>query len=197
MDGWNRGEKIGLYSLSVAVIGVLVGLLTLPEFRQMFGLGQRATVKPTSTEANRVNSRVSSSSPAPDASPGRLVTSLAIVYVVHGTDEWHSTQMVVTKGQWVSVTASGSVVWDPTLPAVGPDGALSASSLQNASDFPMPNARCGALIMRIGDTKYIIGSRTIIQAENDGKIELMVNDRIQSLSDNSGSFTVEIKLGGR
>jgi hypothetical protein len=195
MDGWNRGEKIGLYSLSVAVIGVLVGLLTLPEFRQTFGLHQGATVKPTSTEANSFNSRASSS-PSPGASPGRKVTSVAIVYVVHGTDEWHGTQMVVTKGQWVSVSAVGSVVWDPTLPAVGPDGALSASSLQNASDFPMPNARCGALIMRIGDTKYVIGSTATIQAENDGKIEFMINDRIQSLGDNSGVFTVEIKLGG-
>jgi hypothetical protein len=44
--------------------------------------------------------------------------------------------------------------------------------------------------MRIGDTKYVVGSAIDIQAQSDGEVQLMVNDRLQSLSDNAGSFTV-------
>jgi len=102
--------------------------------------------------------------------------------------------MAVMKGQGVSVSASGSVMWDPSLPAVGPDGTFNASSLQTPSDFPMPNAKCGALIMRIGDTKYVVGSSVDIQAQTEGEIEFMINDRVQSLWDNNGSFTVTVAM---
>jgi hypothetical protein len=42
MNGWARGERIALYSLVVAIIGVLVALLTVPEFRYMIGLKREA-----------------------------------------------------------------------------------------------------------------------------------------------------------
>ncbi|MDQ3816323.1 MAG: LecA/PA-IL family lectin [Acidobacteriota bacterium] len=194
MNEWTRSERIALYSLLVAVIGVLVGMLTVPEFRRMFGLHSEPTVKSASLEHGESNSG-GITIPAPSGSPhGRMITPVVNTIVVRGRDGWKSAQMGVIKGTRVSVSASGSVVWDPTLPAVGPDGAFNAASVENASDFPMPNARCGALIMRIGDTKYAIGSSANIQSQTKGEIEFMINDRVQSLWDNSGNFTVEVKM---
>jgi hypothetical protein len=40
MTNWSRTEKIGLYSLLVAVAGVMVTLLTVPEFRGALGLNR-------------------------------------------------------------------------------------------------------------------------------------------------------------
>jgi len=194
MDGWTRGEKIALYTLLVGIIGVLVGLLTVPEFRRVMGFYPERTSKSSTTEAAKSESRtVSDQSPVPSFSP-QIVRSYRTVFRIYGNAGWQSVHMRVTKGTWVSISASGSVTWDPTLPAVGVDGAaFSASGLQNSLDFPMPSAACGALIMRIGDTKYFVGSITKIQAQNDGEIEFMVNDRLNSLSDNNGSFMIEVK----
>lgn len=192
MADWTRGEKIGIYSFLVAVIGVLIGLLTVPEFRTVLGLSGGST-KTAPNQTSPFNSG-KSSGPVAGASPnGEVVRSYRTVYrtqyVIRASDEW-KTAMPVRRGTWVSVSASGSVTWDPLLPAVGPDGGFPAASLQNPSDFPVPSAGCGALIMRIGDTKHVVGSAIDIQAQSDGEIQFMVNDRLQSLSDNTGSFTV-------
>jgi hypothetical protein len=45
MSGWTRIEKIALYSLMVAIIGVVVALLTVPEFRYIVGLKRESTPK--------------------------------------------------------------------------------------------------------------------------------------------------------
>jgi hypothetical protein len=86
------------------------------------------------------------------------------------------------------------VIWDAALPAVGPDGTFPASTVESPSDFPLPQAGCGSLVMRIGSSKYAVGSGASVVAQDDGSIQLIVNDRLQSLSNNSGSFTVDIRL---
>jgi hypothetical protein len=193
-NGWTRSEKIALYSLLVAVIGILVVLLTVPEFRRAFRLDPERTKEHVPTLADTFNSKTSDQTPRP--SPGGYIIFLYWFVTVHGYSNWQVSQIRVRKGQWVSVSASGAVIWDPIFPAVRPDGAFSASSLQHASDFPMSSAACGALIMKIGEMKYVVGSTFKIQSQNEGNIEFMVNDRIQALSDNSGSFEVEVNIGG-
>lgn len=51
---WTRTEKLTLYSLLVAVIGVSVTLFTVQEFRRFLGLSSSATTTPHTTSASSV-----------------------------------------------------------------------------------------------------------------------------------------------
>jgi hypothetical protein len=62
----------------------------------------------------------------------------------------------------------------------------------NYYHFPFPEAGIGSLVMRIGRGIYPVGSSGLVEAEDDGFIEFMVND--DKLDDNSGSFSVKVKL---
>lgn len=113
---------------------------------------------------------------------------------VRADEAWNDTGINVKKGQKVTISASGSVVWDARKPAVDPNGTFPATTVQQPSDFPIPEAGCGSLVMRIGGSKYAVGaSKTIIATEN-GNIEFIVNDRYNFLFNNSGSFTVQVKV---
>jgi len=63
----------------------------------------------------------------------------------------------------------------------------------NYYHFPFPEAGIGSLVMRIGKGIYPVGSSRVIEAEDDGFIEFMIND--DKLDDNSGFFTVKAKRG--
>jgi len=114
---------------------------------------------------------------------------------VNSTQSWQETGLRVKQGDSITVDAKGSVTWDESLPAVGPEGGYAANTVANASDFPMPEAGCGSLVMRIGQSKYAVGRRATIQSRDSGAIELMVNDRLQYLGNNHGAFTVNIRIG--
>jgi len=116
--------------------------------------------------------------------------------VVDGTARWFSTNIPVAKAERLEIHASGHVVWNPDNPTwlnlhgtVNPNG----TRLPNPDNdtFPMKNAGMGSLILRIGNSKYAVGADAKIKVKESGDIELMVND--DDLSDNSGSFTVDIK----
>jgi hypothetical protein len=61
----------------------------------------------------------------------------------------------------------------------------------NYKHFPFPEAGIGSLVMRIGKGVYPVGSEAVIEAEDDGFVEFMVNDDV--LSDNSGYFFVKLR----
>jgi len=62
----------------------------------------------------------------------------------------------------------------------------------NYYHFPFPEAGLGSLVMRIGKGIYPVGSHRVVEAEDDGFVEFMVND--DKLDDNSGYFSVKVKL---
>ena len=113
---------------------------------------------------------------------------------VLATDNWKNSGLVVTAGDELSISASGSVVWDQTLPAVGPDGTYPASTIEQPSDFPLPTAGCGSLIMKIGTRIYAVGSNNTVKASEAGSVLLMINDRYGYLHNNSGNFTVKVRV---
>jgi hypothetical protein len=49
MSDWSRNEKIALYSLLVAILGIVVMLFTVPEFRRTIGLNSEAVLSPEPT----------------------------------------------------------------------------------------------------------------------------------------------------
>lgn len=185
---WTRTERFGLYSLLVAIIGIIVALF-IPEFRYMLGLP---------SEPARSSSLVEKAGgllPQPTVSESSTQPSnREWTVVVLGTDKWKDTGIRIQKGQQIRISATGSVVWDTDLPAVDPDGSFPTSTVESSSDFPMPEANCGALVMKIGNTKYAVGSNASVYAREGGVIQLIVNDRMQHLWNNSGSFKVHISL---
>lgn len=117
------------------------------------------------------------------------------------TKPWQSTGITVRSGERIYITASGAVTWDPTpnMPTstVSPNGtSYAASRIRNRPwSFPLQDAGAGSLIMRIGNSVYFVGESTAIQSSQNGMVEFMINDDVDWLFDNSGSFTVSIRRG--
>jgi hypothetical protein len=186
---WTRAERLALYSLLVAIIAVIVALF-IPEFRRILGLSSESVRGSSQVESNAGGPLPQSTTPkSSEQSINREWT-----VVVQGTDRWKDTDIRVQKGQQIRISATGSVVWDTDSPAVNPDGSFPASTLESPSNFPMPDAKCGSLVMKVGSTKYAVGSNASVRAQEAGVIQLMVNDRIDYLWNNSGSFKVRIGL---
>lgn len=59
---------------------------------------------------------------------------------------------------------------------------------------PLPEAPQGALIGRIGDQVFEVGSRARIVAQQDGELVLRINDGDDGLFDNNGRLTVRVAL---
>lgn len=95
--------------------------------------------------------------------------------------------------------AMGCVRWasdvrDSRGVCVGPDGApWTPIDLKRPDDFPLPNANCGALLMRVGDHIYSIPSATMIKVDEDGEVQFAANIRQAYLSAASGKFHVQVK----
>lgn len=116
--------------------------------------------------------------------------------VVSATERWFDTGIEVSRGAKLIITASGAVTWAPPggrnmSSTVGPNGTRPPFP-QDSPRFPVPDAGCGSLVMRIGPSTFAVGEARTIEVQNAGTVQLMVNDDV--LSDNSGSFEVNIKL---
>ena len=114
------------------------------------------------------------------------------IYKISARDTWRRTDIEVKRGQRIEIAATGIIRWaqdgsDWTI--VTPDG----TRPPHLSSFPHPDAGIGSLIMRIGKGSYAAGSSAVIEAEDEGPIEFMINDDI--LTDNSGYFLVKLIVG--
>ena len=119
-----------------------------------------------------------------------------IIYMIMGNESWRRTDLEVKRGQSIEINAGGIVRWAPDgieKIDVTPDGTRPPyRDGWNYYHFPFPEAGLGSLVMRIGKGIYPIGSYRVVEAEDDGFVEFMVND--DKLDDNSGYFSVKVKL---
>jgi len=123
---------------------------------------------------------------------------------------WQSTGIAVKHDMTLIVNeyAVGCVRWasdvtDSRGVCVGPEGApwtpldlfKAYQSKTQLDDFPLPNANCGSLLMRIGGHVYSVGtySSTMLKIAEDGNVEFAANIRQHYLSVASGKFHVEVK----
>lgn len=112
-------------------------------------------------------------------------------------EKWFDTNIRVERGATINISASGFVNWGPppgdanTPFRVPPNGTRPPYD-EDKHRFPMPDAGCGSLIMRVGNNIYAVGEEKSIKVNESGTIQLMIND--DYLSDNSGSFSVEIEV---
>ena len=119
-----------------------------------------------------------------------------VVYVIKGEESRRRTGVEVKRGQKIEISAGGVVRWAPDgieKIDVGPDGARPPyRDGWNYHHFPFPEAGIGSLVMRIGKGIYPAGASAVIEAEDDGFVEFMVND--DRLDDNSGQFQVKVNV---
>jgi len=217
MNGWTRSEKIGLYSLGVAVIGLLVGLLTVPEFRAMFGLHQGAAVKPTATQSDLLQSVEPQSSKLP-SKPEETKT-----ITVSAQRMWTDTNLQLTIGDLVEINASGrvnasGVSTDAAYKWVGPDGWGYSPEFRNGQTGEQmkwvyvlgPGTSLMCLTGKIGRSgrPFKIGSHYSFTAQESGTLYLGANDIVSDYKgnivygldemkpiwlDNGGTFAAVVK----
>lgn len=111
---------------------------------------------------------------------------------VNGNSRWVSTNITVSRRDRVAFSTDGQV----QLSTDGDDKAGPAGSLRGrtAANAPLPAALAGALIARIGNgAPFAIGDTAqAIPMPGDGQLFLAVND--DEVGDNSGAFTVTIRV---
>jgi hypothetical protein len=114
-----------------------------------------------------------------------------------GTQQWTATSVYVAPGDDLGITAAGVVYIDPAYPQ-GPAGDPSCTPSVNyaaaSSTFPAPHLPCWSLIARIGNGPVFEAGASTLTTTTSGRLYLGVNDG--DFSDNSGSWTVNIKIGG-
>jgi hypothetical protein len=118
------------------------------------------------------------------------------IYKINGNESWRRTEIEVKRGQEIEVAAEGVVRWAPDgieKIDVTPDGTRPPyRDGWNYYHFPYPEAGIGSLVMRIGKGIYPVGSTRVVEVEDDGFVEFMVND--DKLDDNSGFFSVRVGI---
>jgi hypothetical protein len=107
------------------------------------------------------------------------------------------TGVTLQAGDTLGITAGGLVYVDPSDPQ-GPAGDPSCTPAADysaqSSTFPVPNLPCWSLVGRIGTAPpFEVGSSATLTT-TQGRLYLGANDG--DFSDNSGSWTVRIKIGG-
>jgi hypothetical protein len=126
------------------------------------------------------------STPAPAPIPAGAIN-------VAANQGWTNTGIPVLRGQRISFTARGDIMLSPTASS-GPNGSPAVTS-RNAR-YPLQGVPAGALIGRVGNSApFMIGTNTQpIDMPTNGPLMLGINDDV--LTDNSGSFSVNISREG-
>lgn len=106
--------------------------------------------------------------------------------------QWTQTGIYVHQGERLVFRASGRIRWNPQASSVvGPEGGSGLSP-----NYPVPTAGAGALIGRVGNSRPFLiptnGEAVTMPAE--GELTLGINDDL--VSDNSGSYQVQIARSG-
>ena len=126
------------------------------------------------------------------ATSGQMAAS-GNTFTVNANQDWTPTGITVTKGQVLTINASGQIQLSPNAnDTAGVDGASGGRLAPRAA---LPRIPAGALIGRIGNTPFAIGSRTTVTAPTSGQLFLGIND--DGFSDNQGSFQVTVNVRGR
>lgn len=107
---------------------------------------------------------------------------------VRADRDWTRTNIVVREGEQISFRARGSIVWSTKYgESTDPDGAR----VEAGYFRPLSDAGVGALIGRVGEQVFYIGSMRSGNAPASGELFLGIND--DKFSDNEGYFTVDIR----
>ena len=181
---WTRTERLAFYSLIVAVVGVSVALLTVPEFRRAVGLTEPVRTISQSTQAS------SNSTDSPPVFPKQASpkVNLSKRIEVRADKMWVDTGVDVT-GKTVRIEYE-SGQWSN-----GGDDPLFADG-RGANSWPdllVPGAPIRSLVGKTSSGTFLIGN---LREGNlgQGRLYLSINDVPNNYGDNIGSLTVIITI---
>ena len=115
--------------------------------------------------------------------------------VVSAQQKWTGSGLAVRKGDRLTFTATGEIQLSGDANDVA--GGAGARSGRTAPGAPLPSARAGALIGKVGTSGpvFAIGDQSTLTVQENGQLFLGIND--DETSDNRGEFRVKIVRAGR
>jgi hypothetical protein len=117
------------------------------------------------------------------------------VVTLAGTTAWADSQIVVNKGDRLTINATGEVTLSTPDDKATPAGAANGRKTPNT---PYPDAAAGTLIGRIATAAnengqvFVIGTQQTVSAPATGRLFLGIND--DYVGDNTGQFEVRLKV---
>jgi hypothetical protein len=113
---------------------------------------------------------------------------------------WQHTFIECEPGDRIEITATGQWSAGMGLPPVGPSGYSDRSA--NSQRAALANAPLGALVGRISQNRFLVGSACKIEVgpTQTGELRLCANDDLPSklgenaFKDNTGTLTVTVKV---
>ncbi len=112
-------------------------------------------------------------------------------HTIYSYRQWQSTGYYLNPGDRVFIRANGQWMYSPVVGWHSPDGGEPAPSY-----YPMPSARGGALIGKIGEDgqAFVVGWYHELTAREPGLLYLRIND--DKLGDNQGELNLSIQIVG-
>lgn len=107
-------------------------------------------------------------------------------------EKWLDTGITLSKGQRLTIEASGQWCNGGADPLVDPDGLD-----HTHPGILLGSANLATLIGKIGDSTFAVGRNYSGSSPNSGKLFLSMNDLPDGFSDNSGAISVEVSYSSR
>jgi len=101
------------------------------------------------------------------------------------------TGLIVASGEELSFHAWGEWCWGGGTDCSDPDGTPGRPTPEEGPTT-LDGEPFGKLIGRVGDWLFPIGSEAVVTMEQEGRLVLLMNDRVGYYGDNSGSVLVEV-----
>lgn len=118
--------------------------------------------------------------------------ALTVIRTARPSPIWQESYVRVKKGQRLVIDAEGA--WSPDLQnRIGWCGGDGVANTPGSAAYLLPGTNIGALIAKIGDTVFAVGSRYDNPAPDDGVIFLAMNETPHH-NNQAGSLLAQIIL---
>ncbi len=118
--------------------------------------------------------------------------ALTVIRTARPSPVWQESYVRVKKGQRLVIDAEGT--WSPDLQnRIGWCGADGVANTPGSAAYLLPGTNIGALIAKIGDTVFAVGSRYDNPAPDNGVIFLAMNETPHN-NNQAGSLLAQIIL---
>jgi hypothetical protein len=104
---------------------------------------------------------------------------------------WQNTGVRLGSGETLHIQFIAGEIYDGDTVIRGPAGSGYICGDAGSCE-PIPGAQRVALIGRVEDHIFLIGDKNTIEVQENGELQLRINDCDAGLFDNSGSLTVKI-----
>lgn len=158
------------------------------------GLPSAATTEPTVIALPPTPDIPFAAAPTSQPSPAQSDTPQSVFNVsLPASDCWVGTNVTLTAGQVINITASGTInTWNEN-PISFNDPNGQAQNICVEANCPLPGSGYGTLVGRLGDLQpFRVGTAVEFTAQKDGELFFTVND--WECSDNSGTFELVVTI---